>query len=106
MSLGGPTACHPALRKAEAAPGRTGYHGNSLCVFHLAVFIVAVTVFAAIAAATGAGLAAPSLLGRNLASYELIAVAAAFAGVAWSLTASRQRRQRKRLLEMRDSALW
>ena len=96
----------PVLQKAEAASSRTGYHGHSLSVFHPAVFIVAVTVFAAIAAATGAGLAAPSLLGRNLTSYELVALSAAFAGVAWGLTASRRRRQRKRLLEMRDSALW
>ena len=70
------------------------------------MFIAAVTVFAAIAAATGAGLAAPSLLGRNLASYELLVLAAAFGAVAWGLIASRQRRKRKRMLGMRDSALW
>jgi hypothetical protein len=75
-------------------------------IFHPAVFIVAVSVFAAIAAATGAGLAAPSLLGRNLASYELLALAAAFGVLAWGLTASRRRRERKRMLGMRDSALW
>lgn len=73
---------------------------------HPAVFTVAVTVFAAIAAATGAGLAAPSLLGRTLASYELLALAVAFAAIGWGLTASHRRRERKRMLGMRDSALW
>jgi hypothetical protein len=67
---------------------------------------VAVTVIAAIAAATGAGLAAPALFGRSLASYELAGVAAAFGVVAWGLTASWRRRERKRMLGMRDSALW
>lgn len=67
---------------------------------------VAVTVIAALAAATGAGLAAPSLLGRNLASIELVGVAVAFALVGWGLTTSRRRRERKRVQEMRDSALW
>jgi hypothetical protein len=75
-------------------------------IFHPAVFQVAVTVFAAIAAATGAGLAASSILGRSLASYELLALAAAFGALAWGLTASHRRRARKRMLGMRDSALW
>jgi hypothetical protein len=70
------------------------------------VFQVVISVVAAIAAATGAGLAAPSLIGRSLASYELLAVAAAFGALAWGLTASHRRRERKRLLGMRDSALW
>jgi hypothetical protein len=70
------------------------------------VFTVAVTVIAAVAAATGAGLAAPALLGRSLASTELVAVAVAFALVGWGLTASHRRRERKRMLGMRDSALW
>ena len=74
--------------------------------FHPAVFIVAVTVFAALAAATGAGLAASSLLGRSLASYELLVLAAAAGAVAWGLTATYRRRERKRMLGMRDSALW
>jgi hypothetical protein len=67
---------------------------------------VAVTVIAAVAAATGAGLAAPALFGRGLASYELAGVAAAVAVVAWGLTASWRRRERKRMQGMRDSALW
>lgn len=70
------------------------------------MFTAAVTVFTAIAAATGASLAAPSLLGRNLASYELLALAAVFGALAWGLAASHQRRERKRMLGMRDSALW
>jgi membrane protein implicated in regulation of membrane protease activity len=70
------------------------------------VFQVAVPVFAALAVATAAGLAAPSVLGRTLASYELAALAALSAAVAWGLTLSRRRRERKRVLEMRDSALW
>jgi membrane protease YdiL (CAAX protease family) len=70
------------------------------------VFTVAVTVIAAVVAATGAGLAAPSLLGRNLASVELVGVGVVFALVGWGLTASRRRRERKRMLGMRDSALW
>lgn len=73
---------------------------------HSAVFTVAVTVFAAIAAVTGAALAAPTLLGRNLASYELVALAVVFAAFGWGVTASQRRRQRKRMLGMRDSALW
>ncbi len=89
-----------------AAPDRgTGYHGTSQ-IYHPAVFTAAVTVFAAIAAATGAGLAAPSLLGRNLASYELLALALLVGALAWGLATSRQRRERKRVLGMRDSALW
>ena len=71
-----------------------------------AVFQVAVTVIAAIAAATGAGLAAPALFGRTLASYELAAVAVAFGALVWGLAASYRRRERKRMLGMRDSALW
>ena len=67
---------------------------------------VAITVVAAVAAATAAGLVAPSLFGRSLASYELLAVAAVSGALAWMLTASRRRRERKRLLGMRDSALW
>jgi hypothetical protein len=70
------------------------------------VFQIAITVVAAIAAATGAGLLAPTLFGRSLASYELLAVAAASGALAWGLTASHRRRERKRLLGMRDSALW
>ena len=70
------------------------------------MFTAAVTVIAAIAAATGAGLAAPALLGRSLASYELVVLAATFALVGWGLSASYRRRERKRVQEMRDSALW
>jgi len=70
------------------------------------VFQVAITVVAALAAATGAGLVAPALLGRSLASYELAGVAAAFAALAWGLASSHRRRERKRMLGMRDSALW
>ena len=70
------------------------------------MFQVAVTVIAAIAAATAASLAAPSLLGRSLASYELGVLAAAAAALAWGLAASHRRRERKRMLGMRDSALW
>ena len=70
------------------------------------MFQVAVPIFAAIAAAIGAGIAAPSLLGRTLASYELLVLAAVFGVLAWGLTASRRRRERKRMLGMRDSALW
>ena len=93
------------MRTTSAPAGRTGYHGHRQ-IFYSEVFIAAVTFFAAIAAATGAGLAAPSLLGRNLASYELLVLAAAFGALAWGLIASRQRRKRKRMLGMRDSALW
>ena len=70
------------------------------------MFTVVVTVIPAIAAAAGAGLVAPFLLGRNLASYELAAVGLVFGLVGWALTASHRRRARKRILEMRDSALW
>jgi hypothetical protein len=70
------------------------------------VFQVAVTVFAALAAATGTALAAPAFLDRTLAAYELLALAAAFGALAWGLTASHRRRERKRVLGMRDSALW
>lgn len=70
------------------------------------MFTVAVTVIAAVAAATGAGLAAPSLLGRNLASFELVLVAVVFGLAGWGLTAQRRRRERRRMLEMRDSKLW
>ena len=71
-----------------------------------AVFTVVVTVIAAIAAATGAGLVAPSMLGRNLGGFELAAVGLVFGLLGWGLTASHRRRARKRILEMRDSALW
>lgn len=70
------------------------------------MFTVAVTVIAAVAAATGAGLAAPALLGRSLASYELVMLALLFGLIGWGLSASHRRRERKRILEMRDSALW
>ena len=73
---------------------------------HSAVFTVAVTVFAAVAAATGAIFVAPSVLGRNLASYELAVLAVVLAALGWGFTASHRRRARKRILEMRDSALW
>ncbi|MFC5500548.1 hypothetical protein ACFPOE_23600 [Caenimonas terrae] len=70
------------------------------------MFQFAATILAAIAAAAGAGFAAPSLLGRSLASYELLALAAACGVMGWGLAASMRRRQRKRMLGMRDSALW
>jgi hypothetical protein len=70
------------------------------------VFTVAVTVIAAVVAATGAGIAAPAVIGRSLASLELAVIAFAFGLVGWGLTASHRRRERKRMLEMRDSALW
>ena len=82
-----------------------GYHVH-VSAIHRAVFAVAVTSIAVIAATAGAGLAAPALIGRNLTVGELVAVAAAFAAEGWALTASRRRRERKRLLGMRDSALW
>ena len=83
----------------------TGYHGDRSTRYS-AVFTAAVTVIAAVVAATGAGLAAPALLGRPLAVSELAAIALVFGAIGWGLTTSRQRRQRKRILEMRDSALW
>ena len=70
------------------------------------MFPVAVTVIAALAATIGAGLSAPSLLGRHLAPIELIAVAGVFALCGWAVMASQRRRQRKRTQGMRDSALW
>ena len=70
------------------------------------MFQVSVTVFAAVAAVIAAALAAPSLLGRALASYELLALAAVSGILAWGLMASYRRRERRRMLEMRDSALW
>ena len=74
--------------------------------FHPAVLSLAVTIAAAVAAATGAALASSILFGRNLGSFEVAALAAAFAALGWGLTASHRRRERKRILEMRDSALW
>jgi hypothetical protein len=71
-----------------------------------AVFQIAVPAIAAIAAATLAALAAPSLIGRTLAHYEALALAAAVGALAWGLAASHRRRERKRMLGMRDSALW
>lgn len=70
------------------------------------MFTAAITVLAAVAATTGVGFAAPALLGRSLASYELAVLAVAFALLGWGLSASHRRRERKRMLEMRDSALW
>lgn len=70
------------------------------------MFTAAVTVIAAIAAATGAGFAASALLGRSLASYELVILAVTFGLLGWGLGASHRRRERKRVQEMRDSALW
>ena len=70
------------------------------------MFQVAVTVFTAIAAVIAAALAAPPFLGRSLANYELLVLAAASGILAWGLMASYRRRARRRLLGMRDSALW
>ncbi|GAC1607513.1 MAG: hypothetical protein NVS3B2_16480 [Ramlibacter sp.] len=70
------------------------------------MFPVAITVIAALAATTGAGLTAPSVIGRPLATIELIVIAAVFALCGWGLMASQRRRQRKRMQGMRDSALW
>lgn len=70
------------------------------------MFTVAVTVIAALAAAAGAALIAPSVLGRSLVSFELVALAVGVGLLGWALTASRRRRERKRMLQMRDSALW
>ena len=67
---------------------------------------LAVTIVAAVAAATGAALVSSNLFGRNLGSFELVALAVVFAALGWGLTASHRRRERKRILEMRDSALW
>ena len=65
-----------------------------------------VTIAAAVAAATGAALVSPLIFGRNLGNFELVAMALAFAALGWGLTASHRRRERKRIHEMRDSALW
>jgi hypothetical protein len=70
------------------------------------VLSVAVTVLAAIAAATGAFLAAPALLGRNLGILELALLVLSFGALGWGFNVSRRRRERKRMLGMRDSALW
>ena len=70
------------------------------------MFQVAVTVLAAAAAATVATLAAPAVIGRTIASYEAAVLAAVFGALAWGLAASHRRRERRRLLGMRDSALW
>lgn len=70
------------------------------------MFTVAVTVLAAVVAVAGAGFAAPSLIGRSLAIPELFAIALPVGLLGWILTAKHRRRERKRMLEMRDSALW
>jgi hypothetical protein len=70
------------------------------------VFIVAVTLIAAVVATTAAVLSAPSLLGRPLAGVELALVGIAAALIAYGLATSRRRRLRKQILGMRDSALW
>lgn len=70
-------------------------------MFHIAVIIIA-----ALVATTGAGIAAPSLLGRSLAGVELAAVGLAAGLLAWALVTSHRRRLRKRVQGMRDSALW
>lgn len=67
---------------------------------------VTVTAIVALVAALGAGFAAPSILGRHLTTFELVAVALAVGLLGWGFTATRRRRLRRQILEMRDSALW
>lgn len=70
------------------------------------MFNVTVTAIAAIVAALAAGFAAAPVLGRNLTGFELVTVALAVGLLGWGFTATRRRRLRRRMLEMRDSALW
>jgi hypothetical protein len=70
------------------------------------VFNVAVTIIIAVVATTGAGIAAPKILGRPLAGVEMVAIALAAGVLAWALVTSHRRRLRKRMQGMRDSALW
>ena len=70
------------------------------------MFQVAVTLFTTIAAVIAAALAAPSFLGRALAGYELLVLAGASGILAFGLMASYRGRERRRMLGMRDSALW
>lgn len=70
------------------------------------VLTVAVPIIAAVAAAAGAVLAAPFILGRDLSTLELVLLVFAFALFGWALASTLRRRERKRILGMRDSALW
>jgi hypothetical protein len=67
---------------------------------------VAVPLAVAALVAAGAFFAAHSILGRDLAIVEwvLLALAIGIAGAAFVST--RRRRERRRIMGMRDSALW
>lgn len=63
------------------------------------------TVTAALAAA-GTYAAAPSLLGRNLSIWEVLLYGGLTLTAAGCVLRYRKRQERKRLIGMRDSALW
>ncbi|MDR7379376.1 putative membrane protein YagU involved in acid resistance [Rhodoferax ferrireducens] len=67
---------------------------------------IALMSFAAVLAAAGASVLAPPWLGRNLSLWEGLLCG----GLAWLIAGLvlryRKRQERKRLIGMRDSALW
>lgn len=67
---------------------------------------LAIGVSLAFIATAVAGFAAPVWLGRSLGAFELTALFCGLIAVGWGASVLHRRRTRRRLMDMRDSALW
>ena len=79
--------------------GRQGVKQNNMVQ-------IAVTIIAALAATGAVNLITRIMLGRDIAVWGLVLIALGFVLVGWRALMSYRSRERRRLLDMRDSALW
>lgn len=70
------------------------------------VIQLAIGISLALAATAAAGFVAPVLFGHALGAVELVAVFVVLCAVGWGVQAAHRKRTRRRLMDMRDSALW
>jgi hypothetical protein len=70
------------------------------------VLNIAIAVSTALAATAAAGFAASALFGRSLSGFELAALFFGLIFIGWVATVLHRKRTRRRLMDMRDSALW
>jgi hypothetical protein len=70
------------------------------------VIQLAIGVSLALAATAAAGFAAPALFGHALGALELVALFLVLCALGWGVQAVHRKRTRRRMMDMRDSALW
>lgn len=84
---------------------RAGYHGEP-SPKHFDVIQLAIGISLALAATAAAGFAAPAVFGRSLGGVELVLLFVVLCAVGAAMQAVHRKRTRRRLMDMRDSALW